>query len=168
MHKDIHNYNIAFVNSERWLAKSHVDITQSVNTENFFLYSFFVLYYKKYKTFFHIDIQFYYIVEGEILKNTQWDIFHIFTSEDIDHVTFSNLLLSVKFHNFLLGTISLAALVKYCFHHLKIKVISSRRRVISSIYNTRGWKNTPPSGRRVSTQFPLVLVQLYINTENVL
>jgi hypothetical protein len=27
-----------------------------------------------------------YIVESEILKNTQWDIFHIFTSEDIDHV----------------------------------------------------------------------------------
>jgi hypothetical protein len=25
----------------------------------------------------------------EILKNTQWDIFHIFTSEDIDHMTFS-------------------------------------------------------------------------------
>jgi hypothetical protein len=48
---------------------------------------------------------FYYIVEGEILKNTQWDIFHIFTSEDIDHVTFSNSLLSMKFHNFLLGTI---------------------------------------------------------------
>jgi hypothetical protein len=31
----------------------------------------------------------YYIVESEILKNTQWDIFHIFTNEDIDHVTFS-------------------------------------------------------------------------------
>ena len=28
-----------------------------------------------------------YIVESEILKNTQRDIFHIFTSEDIDHVT---------------------------------------------------------------------------------
>ena len=47
----------------------------------------------------------YYIVKSEILKNTQRDIIHIFTSEDIDHVTFSNLLLSVKFHNFLLGTI---------------------------------------------------------------
>jgi hypothetical protein len=46
-----------------------------------------------------------YSIESEILKNTQRDIFHIFTSEDIDHVTFSNLLLSVKFHNFLLGTI---------------------------------------------------------------
>jgi hypothetical protein len=32
---------------------------------------------------------YYYIVESEILKNTQWHIFHIFTSEDIDHVTFS-------------------------------------------------------------------------------
>jgi hypothetical protein len=50
----------------------------------------------------------YYIVESEILKNTDSEIFSmIFTiySEDIDHVTFSNLLLSVKFHNFLLGTI---------------------------------------------------------------
>jgi hypothetical protein len=31
--------------------------------------------------------------------------FPYFTSEDIDHVTFSNLLLSVKFQIFLLGTI---------------------------------------------------------------
>jgi hypothetical protein len=31
----------------------------------------------------------YYIVESEILRNSQWYIFHIFTSEDIDHVTFS-------------------------------------------------------------------------------
>jgi hypothetical protein len=29
----------------------------------------------------------YYIVESEKLKDTQWDIFHIFTAEDIDHVT---------------------------------------------------------------------------------
>jgi hypothetical protein len=34
-------------------------------------------------------IVFYYIVESEILRNTQWHIYHIFTSEDIDHVTFS-------------------------------------------------------------------------------
>ena len=36
----------------------------------------------------------YYIVaiESEILKNSQWDIFHTFTSKDIDHVTFSNLI----------------------------------------------------------------------------
>jgi hypothetical protein len=33
--------------------------------------------------------QVYYIVESEILKNKQRDVFHIFTSEDIDHVTFS-------------------------------------------------------------------------------
>ena len=31
----------------------------------------------------------YYVVESEILKNTQWDIFHIFTSEDMELVTFS-------------------------------------------------------------------------------
>jgi hypothetical protein len=41
------------------------------------------------KVFLHCYITFYYIVESEILRNTQWDIFHIFTSEDIDHVTFS-------------------------------------------------------------------------------
>jgi hypothetical protein len=34
-------------------------------------------------------------------------------------------------------THSLRSFVKYCFHHSKIKVISSRRRVISSIYETR-------------------------------
>jgi hypothetical protein len=46
--------------------------------------------------------------ESAILKNTlHSDIFSIsLTSrEHIDHVTFSNLLLSVKFHNFFLGTI---------------------------------------------------------------
>jgi hypothetical protein len=32
-------------------------------------------------------------------------------------------------------THSLRSFVKYCFHHSKIKVISSRRRVISSIYH---------------------------------
>jgi hypothetical protein len=51
----------------------------------------------------HVLFSICYIVESEILKNTQWDIFHfftsffttfftifhIFTSEDIDHVTFS-------------------------------------------------------------------------------
>jgi hypothetical protein len=38
-----------------------------------------------------------YSIESEILKNTQRDIFHICTSEeDIDHMTFSNLLLSVS------------------------------------------------------------------------
>jgi hypothetical protein len=84
-------------------------------------------------------IKFCYVVESEILKNTQWNIFHIFTSEDIDHVTFFNLLLSVKFHNLLLGlkqyfTHLLRSFVKYCFHHSKIKVVPSHSRVISSIY----------------------------------
>jgi hypothetical protein len=42
----------------------------------------------------YICIYIYYnnITESEILKNTQLDIFHIFTSEDIDHATFSKLL----------------------------------------------------------------------------
>jgi hypothetical protein len=41
-------YNIAFVNSERWLAKSRVDITQCQhgNVGKFLSLCFFVLYYK--------------------------------------------------------------------------------------------------------------------------
>jgi hypothetical protein len=41
-------YNIAFVNSERWLAKSRVDITQCQhgNVAKFLSLYFFVLYYK--------------------------------------------------------------------------------------------------------------------------
>jgi hypothetical protein len=41
------------------------------------------------RVFYHCIVFYYILVESEILKNTQWDIFHIFTSEDIDHVTFS-------------------------------------------------------------------------------
>jgi hypothetical protein len=55
-------YNIAFVNSERWLAKSRVDITQCQhgNVGKFLSLYFFVLYYKKnIKHFFRIDIQLY-------------------------------------------------------------------------------------------------------------
>jgi hypothetical protein len=42
----INNYNIAFVNSERWLAKSRVDITQCQhgNVGKFLSLCFFVLY----------------------------------------------------------------------------------------------------------------------------
>jgi hypothetical protein len=41
-------YNIAFVNSERWLAKSRIDITQCQhgNVRKFLPLYFFVLYYK--------------------------------------------------------------------------------------------------------------------------
>jgi hypothetical protein len=55
-------YNIAFANSERWLAKSRVDITQCqhVNVGKFLSLCFFVLYYKtNIKHFFRIDIQLY-------------------------------------------------------------------------------------------------------------
>ena len=55
-------YNIAFVNSERWLAKSRVDITlcQHGKFPATFLLKFFVLYYKRnIKHFFRIDIQLY-------------------------------------------------------------------------------------------------------------
>jgi hypothetical protein len=52
-------YNIAFVNSEHWLTKSRVDITQCQHGKFLSLY-FFVLYYKKnIKHFFRIDIQFW-------------------------------------------------------------------------------------------------------------
>ena len=56
------NYNIAFVNSERWLAKSRVDITlcQHGKFPATLLLRFFVLYYKRnIKHFFRIDIQLY-------------------------------------------------------------------------------------------------------------
>ena len=57
---DIYFYNIAFVNSERWLAKSRVDITlcQHGKFPATLLLKFFVLYYKRnIKHFFRIDIQ---------------------------------------------------------------------------------------------------------------
>ena len=55
-------YNMAFVNSERWLAKSRVDITlcQHGKFPATLLLKFFVLYYKRnIKHFFRIDIQLY-------------------------------------------------------------------------------------------------------------
>ena len=55
-------YNIAFVNSERWLAKSRVDITlcQHEKFSATLLLKFFVLCYKRnIKHFFRIDIQLY-------------------------------------------------------------------------------------------------------------
>jgi hypothetical protein len=55
-------YNIAFVNSERWLAKNRVDITQCQhgNAGKFLSLYFVVLYYKtNIKHFFRIDIQLY-------------------------------------------------------------------------------------------------------------
>jgi hypothetical protein len=55
-------YNIAFVNSERWLAKSRVDITQCQHGHvgKFISLCFFVLYYKtNIKHFLRIDIQLY-------------------------------------------------------------------------------------------------------------
>ena len=59
---DITDYNIAFVNSERWLAKSRVDITlcQHGKFPATLLLKFFVLYYKRnIKHFFRVDIQLY-------------------------------------------------------------------------------------------------------------
>ena len=56
------SYNIANVNSERWLAKSRVDITlcQHRKFPATLLLKFFVLYYKRnIKHFFRIDIQLY-------------------------------------------------------------------------------------------------------------
>ena len=55
-------YNIANVNSERWLAKSRVDITlcQHGKFPATLLLKFFVLYYKRnIKHFFRIEIQLY-------------------------------------------------------------------------------------------------------------
>jgi hypothetical protein len=88
----------------------------------------------------HVLFSIYYIVESEILKNTQWHIFHIFTSEDIDHVTFGiysifclglynkqNITRWLEDMTFIFScwkqywTHSLCTFVKYCFHHSKIK-----------------------------------------------
>ena len=67
-------YNVAFANSERWLAKSRVDITRrraltqlNVNTENL---RFFVLYYLSIKHF-RVDIQLYRSTRVEIEKKTK-------------------------------------------------------------------------------------------------
>jgi hypothetical protein len=80
------------------------------------------------------------------------DIFSISSLVKIDHVTFSiytifclglynkqnitRWLARYDFYLLVLKTIfySLRSFVKYCFHHSKIKVVSSHRRVISSIY----------------------------------
>ena len=75
------------------------------------------------------------------------DIFHILTSEDINDVIYCflhwNYIINRKLHSGLkiwilsspgeqnIFTHSLRSFVKYCFHHLKIKSISSRHRVIS-------------------------------------
>ena len=66
-------YNIAFVNSERWLAKSRVDITlcQHEKFPAILLLKFFVLYYKRnIKHFFRIDI-YSYINTRENWKNSK-------------------------------------------------------------------------------------------------
>ena len=52
----------------------------------------------------------------------EWRIFHILTSKDIDDVI-------SRFY-----TVGCAKIVKYRNYHSEIKFISSRRRVISSIY----------------------------------
>jgi hypothetical protein len=59
-----YSYNIPFVNSERWLAKSRVDITQCQHGKvgKFLSLCFFVLHYKtNIKHFFRIDILYSYI-----------------------------------------------------------------------------------------------------------
>ena len=87
-------YNIAFVNSERWLAKSRVDITlcQHEKFHAILLLKFFVLYYKRnIKHFFRIDIQLYQHswklekLELEVGRrvSTQFLVFPISTRVDI-------------------------------------------------------------------------------------
>ena len=67
-------YNIAFVNSERWLAKSRVDIALCQHGKFLatLLLKFFVLYYKRnIKHFFRIDIDYSYINTRENWKNSK-------------------------------------------------------------------------------------------------
>ena len=64
-------YNIAFVNSERWLAKSRVDITlcQHGKFPATFLLKFFVLYYKR--IFFSVNI-FSLLIYSYINTHENW------------------------------------------------------------------------------------------------
>ena len=71
-------YNMAFVNSERWLAKSRVDMTlcQHGKIPATFLLKFFVLYYKR--NICRIDIQLYQhswkLEKLEIVSKHQWTL----------------------------------------------------------------------------------------------
>jgi hypothetical protein len=80
-------YNIAFVNSERWLAKSRVDITQCQhgNVGKFISLYFFVLYYK---TNINIFSVYWYAVISTLVeigktRSTQFLVFPFSTRVDI-------------------------------------------------------------------------------------
>ena len=82
--ENIYFNNIAFVNSERWLAKSRVDITlcQHEKFPATLLLKFFVLYYKRnIKHFFRIDIQLYQ--HSRKLEKLEIFVFPISTRVDI-------------------------------------------------------------------------------------
>ena len=78
-------YNIAFVNSERWLAKSRVDLTlwQHGKFPATLLLKFFVLYYKRnIKHFFRIDMyRLSYERRGDISFIARGTISYFVTSE---------------------------------------------------------------------------------------
>ena len=75
------------------------------------------------------------------LENNHWRIFHILTSEDIDDVIYRflhwiynyNKKKITRWHE------DMDFIFEWYFHHLKIKSISSRHRVISSLYLTSEW-----------------------------
>ena len=78
----------------------------------------------------------YYIDASVLLENNQWRIFHILTTEDIDDVIYHFLhrIYIIKSDENNIVLIRCAHFLEYCFHHSKIKSISSRHCVISSTY----------------------------------
>ena len=140
---DIQFYNIAFVNSERWLAKSRVDITlcQHRKFPATLLLKFFVLYYKRnIKHFFLIDIQFYNIA---FVNSERW-------------LAKSRVDITLCQHRKFPATLLLKFFV-LCYK----RNIKHFFRIDIQIYQKyqHSWKlekleiETPPRGHRVSTQF---------------
>ena len=114
--QNYHNsaYNIAFVNSERWLAKSRVDLTlcQHGKFSATLLLKFFVLCYKRnIKHFFRIDIQLYQhswkLENSKLCENTppcgrrvstQFLVFPISTRVDITVYQHGKCFIFLEYH----------------------------------------------------------------------
>ena len=122
---DIQFYNIANVNSERWLAKSRVDITlcQHGKFPASLLLKFFVLYYKRnIKHFFRIDIQLYqHSWKLEKLEIVVFLVFPISTRVDITVYQHGKCFIFLKYqHSWKLEKLEIvwkhSALRASCFH----------------------------------------------------
>jgi hypothetical protein len=111
----VQNFNIAFVNSERWLAKSRVDITQCQhgNVGKFLSLYFFVLHYKTNIKLFSVLIYSYINTRGnwensKLFENTppfgrrvstQFLVFPISTRIDITVYQHGKCFIFLKSHS---------------------------------------------------------------------